>query len=119
MRLLPAKNPVGLALLLLCAFVLPASAQQPSGALHVVQITGLAGVPTLWNLLAQPNSTLAKLPVHLRYITNTGGAMPQAVLRVLRQALPNTKIFLMYGLTEAFRSTYLPPALGSTEMLLN
>ncbi len=44
MRLLPAKNPVGLALLLLCAFVLPASAQQPSGALHVVQITGLAGV---------------------------------------------------------------------------
>jgi acyl-CoA synthetase (AMP-forming)/AMP-acid ligase II len=35
--------------------------------------------------------------------------MPQAVLKVLRQALPTTKIFLMYGLTEAFRSTYLPP----------
>jgi acyl-CoA synthetase (AMP-forming)/AMP-acid ligase II len=45
----------------------------------------------------------------LRYITNTGGAMPQTVLRVLRDALPSTKIFLMYGLTEAFRSTYLPP----------
>jgi acyl-CoA ligase (AMP-forming) (exosortase A-associated) len=73
------------------------------------RITGLAGVPTLWNLLAQPNSTLAKQPVHLRYITNTGGAMPQAVLKVLRQVLPNTKIFLMYGLTEAFRSTYLAP----------
>jgi acyl-CoA ligase (AMP-forming) (exosortase A-associated) len=73
-------------------------------------ITGLAGVPTLWNLLAQPNSTLDRqsLP-HLRYITNTGGAMPQAVLRVLRQVLPTTKVFLMYGLTEAFRSTYLPP----------
>ncbi|HKM84447.1 MAG TPA: acyl-CoA ligase (AMP-forming), exosortase A system-associated [Candidatus Acidoferrum sp.] len=74
------------------------------------RITGLAGVPTLWSLLAQPNSTLPKQPLpDLRYITNTGGAMPQAVLKVLRQALPGTKIFLMYGLTEAFRSTYLPP----------
>ena len=74
------------------------------------KITGLAGVPTLWSLIAQPNSTLQKhrFP-HLRYITNTGGAMPQSVLTVLRQALPTTNIILMYGLTEAFRSTYLPP----------
>jgi len=74
------------------------------------RITGLAGVPTLWTLLAQPNSALSKQPLpDLRYITNTGGAMPQAVLKVLRQTLPTTKIILMYGLTEAFRSTYLPP----------
>jgi acyl-CoA ligase (AMP-forming) (exosortase A-associated) len=74
------------------------------------RISGLAGVPTLWSLLAQPNSTLQKHPLpDLRYITNTGGAMPQTVLGTLRQALPTTKIFLMYGLTEAFRSTYLPP----------
>ena len=74
------------------------------------QITGLAGVPTLWSLLAQSNSTLDKRPLpHLRYITNTGGAMPQTVLKTLRQTLPTTQIFLMYGLTEAFRSTYLPP----------
>jgi acyl-CoA ligase (AMP-forming) (exosortase A-associated) len=74
------------------------------------KITGLAGVPTVWSLLAQPNSGLhkQKLP-DLRYITNTGGAMPQAVLKVLRQLLPTTNIVLMYGLTEAFRSTYLPP----------
>lgn len=74
------------------------------------RITGLAGVPTLWSLLAQPNSFLARqaLP-DLRYITNTGGAMPQPVLKILRSALPSTKIFLMYGLTEAFRSTFLPP----------
>ena len=72
--------------------------------------TGLAGVPTLWNLLVQPSSSLAKTPLpHLRYITNTGGAMPQNVLATLRRVLPGTKIFLMYGLTEAFRSTYLPP----------
>jgi acyl-CoA ligase (AMP-forming) (exosortase A-associated) len=74
------------------------------------RVTGLAGVPTFWSLLAQPNSSLSKqsLP-NLRYITNTGGAMPQPVLAVLRKLLPGTRIFLMYGLTEAFRSTYLPP----------
>jgi len=75
------------------------------------QITGLAGVPTLWALLAQPQSTLHKTPLpHLRYITNTGGAMPQSVLAALRKVLPVTQIFLMYGFTEAFRATYLPPA---------
>jgi acyl-CoA ligase (AMP-forming) (exosortase A-associated) len=78
--------------------------------LHAEHITGLAGVPTLWSLLAQPNSTLHKRQFpHLRYITNTGGAMPQNVLAILRRTLPETKIYLMYGLTEAFRSTYLPP----------
>jgi len=74
------------------------------------RITGLAGVPTLWSLLAQPQSGLHKTPLpFLRYITNTGGALPLTVLSTLRKALPTTKIFLMYGLTEAFRSTYLPP----------
>ncbi len=74
------------------------------------KITGLAGVPSLWSLLAQPSSGLAKQPLtELRYITNTGGAMPQNVLQQLRDTLPATEIFLMYGLTEAFRSTYLPP----------
>ena len=74
------------------------------------QITGLAGVPTMWNLLAQSNSTLQKTSLpHLRYITNTGGAMPQNVLATLRNSLPKTNVYLMYGLTEAFRSTYLPP----------
>ena len=75
------------------------------------QITGFAGVPPLWNLIVQRNSLLekTKLP-HLRYITNTGGAMPQKTLASLRSTLPATEVFLMYGLTEAFRSTYLPPA---------
>lgn len=74
------------------------------------KITGLAGVPPLWSLLAQTNSKLSDTPLdHLRYITNTGGAMPLDMLEKLRQALPATKVFLMYGLTEAFRSTYLPP----------
>lgn len=70
------------------------------------QITGLAAVPPLWTQLAQLDWKEAQ---SLRYITNSGGAMPGPTLAQLRNALPNTQIFLMYGLTEAFRSTYLPP----------
>jgi len=74
------------------------------------KITGLAGVPPLWSLLSQPSSSLHRHQFpHLRYITNSGGAMPQTVLDSLKKALPTTEIYLMYGLTEAFRSTYLPP----------
>jgi acyl-CoA ligase (AMP-forming) (exosortase A-associated) len=93
--------------LVLMSFVFAKAVVQ---ALLHERITGLAGVPTLWSLITQPNSTLhnIRLP-YLRYITNTGGTMPQSVLTTLRAALPTTKIFLMYGLTEAFRSTYLPP----------
>ncbi len=73
-------------------------------------ITGLAGVPPLWSLIAQDSARLRDTPLpHLRYITNTGGAMPLNILDKLRGALPQTRVFLMYGLTEAFRSTYLPP----------
>lgn len=70
------------------------------------QVTGLAAVPPLWAQLAQLDWKDAQ---SLRYITNSGGAMPRATLAHLRSALPDTQIFLMYGLTEAFRSTYLPP----------
>jgi len=73
------------------------------------RITGLAGVPPLWSQLADLTWP-AQISDHLRYITNSGGAMPGATLAKLRAALPRTQPFLMYGLTEAFRSTYLPPA---------
>lgn len=70
------------------------------------RVSGLAAVPPLWAQLAQLDWKDAQT---LRYITNSGGAMPRTTLTRLRSALPNTRIFLMYGLTEAFRSTYLPP----------
>jgi acyl-CoA ligase (AMP-forming) (exosortase A-associated) len=72
------------------------------------RITGLAGVPPLWAQLVDL-SWPAEVKESLRYITNSGGAMPTATLRKLRAHLPRTQVFLMYGLTEAFRSTYLPP----------
>ena len=72
------------------------------------KITGLAAVPPLWVQLAQLDWP-ASVNAHLRYITNSGGAMPTATLAALRAKLPKMKPYLMYGLTEAFRSTYLPP----------
>lgn len=76
-------------------------------ALH--KITGLAAVPPLWAQLAK-----AKWPEgaadSVRYLTNSGGAMPDALLTQLQTIFTNAAPYLMYGLTEAFRSTYLPPA---------
>ena len=72
------------------------------------KITGLAAVPPLWVQLAQLDWP-AGIDEHLRYITNSGGAMPTSTLAALRAKSPRTKPYLMYGLTEAFRSTYLPP----------
>jgi acyl-CoA ligase (AMP-forming) (exosortase A-associated) len=70
-------------------------------------ITGLGAVPPLWIQLAQ-------LPwpadCTLRFLTNSGGAMPRPTVDALRAALPAASLFLMYGLTEAFRSTFLPPS---------
>jgi len=70
--------------------------------------TGLTGVPPLWIQLTQLKWP-ASVTDHLRYIANTGGRMPLDTLKRLRAALPKTRPFLMYGLTEAFRATYLPP----------
>ncbi len=74
------------------------------------KITGLAAVPMVWQQLAHPRSPFIKLPFpHLRYMTNTGGRMPEELTRLFRKAHPHVQIFLMFGLTEAFRSTFLPP----------
>src|SRR5918995_815290 len=76
------------------------------------EITGITGVPPLWSLLIRGAKSLRENPLtHLRYLANTGGRIPQANLDELRDLLEpaGTRIFLMYGLTEAFRSTYLAP----------
>jgi acyl-CoA ligase (AMP-forming) (exosortase A-associated) len=72
------------------------------------RVTGLTAVPPLWIQLTQvkwPDGAGAQL----RYFANTGGRMPLETLTTLRSLLPQARPFLMYGLTEAFRATYLPP----------
>jgi acyl-CoA ligase (AMP-forming) (exosortase A-associated) len=72
------------------------------------RVTGLTAVPPLYIQLSQLEWP-ASIDQHLRYFANTGGRMPLETLRALRSRVPNARPFLMYGLTEAFRSTYLPP----------
>ncbi|MEZ5739749.1 MAG: AMP-binding protein [Burkholderiaceae bacterium] len=79
-------------------------------ALARYQITGMAGVPTIWAILTQAAPSLRKTPLPgLRYITNSGGPVPSKTVSRLRELLPQTGVVLMYGLTEAFRSTWLDP----------
>jgi acyl-CoA ligase (AMP-forming) (exosortase A-associated) len=72
------------------------------------KVTGLTAVPPLYIQLSGLDWP-AGINQHLRYFANTGGRMPRETLGLLRQRVPAAKPFLMYGLTEAFRSTYLPP----------
>jgi acyl-CoA ligase (AMP-forming) (exosortase A-associated) len=72
-------------------------------------ITGLGGIPTLWSQLLQPDWGALTLP-SLRYITNSGGRFAEEHVREYRRRVPHTRIYLMYGLTEAFRSTFLDPS---------
>ncbi|MCC2614883.1 acyl-CoA ligase (AMP-forming), exosortase A system-associated [Aestuariibacter halophilus] len=73
------------------------------------QVTGLAAVPPLWQQLMKVNWP-QEATHQLRYFTNSGGAMPKVTLDKLRETFPNAHPYLMYGLTEAFRSTYLHPS---------
>jgi len=72
------------------------------------QVTGLTCVPPLWIQIAGQDWP-AEATRHLRYFANTGGRMPRATLDRLRSLFPGAAPYLMYGLTEAFRSTYLDP----------
>ena len=78
-------------------------------AMEREKVTGLTAVPPLYLQLIQLEWP-AGIGANLRYFANTGGRMPREALDQLRRKVPKAKPFLMYGLTEAFRSTYLPPA---------
>ena len=75
------------------------------------RITTLAAVPPLWVQLVEhdwPDEAVASM----RRLTNSGGALTPTLVRQLRTIFGSkTDIYAMYGLTEAFRSTYLDPAL--------
>ena len=74
------------------------------------RITVLAAVPPLWVQLTELDWTGGQGAM-LRTLTNSGGALTPRLVSALRGAFPDAKLFAMYGLTEAFRSTYLDPAL--------
>jgi acyl-CoA ligase (AMP-forming) (exosortase A-associated) len=95
------------------ASAVPLDYLTPRDVIKAVQrhgVTTLAAVPPLWVQLAEldwPDEVRATL----RRLTNSGGALTPDLVRRLRALFPQARIFAMYGLTEAFRSTFLDPAL--------
>lgn len=74
------------------------------------RVTTLAAVPPLWLQLIECAWT-AQATASMRRLTNSGGALTADVSTSLAALFPRARIFAMYGLTEAFRSTYLEPRL--------
>ena len=74
------------------------------------QCTGLAGVPATYQILLRKTHFAARKFPSLRWLQQAGGKLPENFLRELRQALPQVKLYVMYGQTEATaRLSYLPP----------
>lgn len=73
------------------------------------KLTVLCGTPTLFYHLAALNSK-SKNPLDLRVIVVSGECMTQKAAEGIRRAFSNSKIYNVYGLTEASpRACYLPP----------
>lgn len=74
--------------------------------------TGFSGVPSTYYILLEKTAFLKKDWGFLRYISQAGGGMRAETVRRLRAAMPNTKIFITYGQTEASaRLSWLDPAM--------
>ncbi|MBK1823661.1 acyl-CoA ligase (AMP-forming), exosortase A system-associated [Burkholderia orbicola] len=87
-------------------FLQPAEVPRHCDAFGVTSITG---VPPLWMQIASAGwSDTAR--TRLRRFANTGGHLATPLLHRLQALFTQASPYLMYGLTEAFRSTYLAPA---------
>ncbi len=87
------------------SFAFPAAVLQKFAA---EQVTGFAGVPTIYSLILSLDLQQFELS-KLRYLTNAAAALPEEHVRQLRRRLPKTRLFCMHGLTEVARTVYLPP----------
>ncbi len=72
-------------------------------------VTGFPIVPTILAILLQLKNLDNYDFQDLRYITNTGAALPVNHIKSLRQLFPHVNIYSMYGLTECKRVSFLPP----------
>ncbi len=72
------------------------------------RVTGFPGVPTIFAILLQMDLSPYNLS-SLRYLSNTGAALPPSHIQELHQKFPRAILYSMYGLTETKRTLYLPP----------
>lgn len=75
------------------------------------RITGCHAVPSFWRLMLARHPAFAEHEFpRLRYLSLIGEVFPAEELGRLKRILGTTDFFMMYGTTEAFRSTCLAPA---------
>lgn len=72
-------------------------------------VTGFPVVPTVLAMILNLRDIKKYNFASLRYITNTGAALPAEHIRKFREFFPEVKFFSMFGLTECKRVCYLPP----------
>jgi acyl-CoA synthetase (AMP-forming)/AMP-acid ligase II len=74
--------------------------------------TGLAGVPSTYQTLLRSTSFPRRNLASLKKVQQSGGTLPKVLIEELMEALPDARIFIMYGQTEATaRLSHLPPHL--------
>jgi long-chain acyl-CoA synthetase len=117
LNLLPLSFGYGLTHLLFClrsgaTLVLEPGVGLPGKIVKLLEdqeITGLPGVPTVFQVLLTLRG-LAERPLpHLRFLTNAGAALPTPAIEEVRRTFPNATLYSMYGQTECIRTCYLPP----------
>ncbi|MEO5958219.1 MAG: AMP-binding protein [Opitutaceae bacterium] len=116
--LMPLSSPWGMLQILLAAqagaaVVLPpatALSDQLAGAIRAGGVTGLAALPPTWIQLVDWLVARGETLPELRYVTTSGGVLPARTWTAFSQVFPRAEIFATYGLTEAFRTTVVPPA---------
>lgn len=79
-------------------------------------VTGMAAFPETWIQMVGYIRESGASVESLRYITSSGGKIPANILASLPECFPAVDIYLTYGLTEAFRSTYVPPPMYAKKM---
>ncbi len=115
--LMPLSSPWGLLQVLLAAqagagVVLPPVAAFPgeiSATVRAAGVTGLAALSPTWIQLADWLTARGETLPSLRYVTTSGGTIAPRIWGMFGNILPRADIFATYGLTEAFRTTVVPP----------
>ena len=74
------------------------------------KVTGFSGVPSTFSVLLN-HSNFGKITFpDLRYVTQAGGALAPYLIKRLTETIPDKKVYIMYGATEASaRLSYLEP----------
>jgi long-chain acyl-CoA synthetase len=97
---------IGATLVLESTFAFPGRIVQ---LLEAEKVTGLPGVPTVFVVLLSLRGLADREFPDLRFLTNTGAALPEPTIEAIRSTFPRARLYSMYGLTECKRATYLPP----------